>query len=145
MAKEAAIALLAELCAAFAANTDRLRASLAVELVRPSSLEKGRRFQFELDPFDFGISSCATEESILPGSWLDNALPADWFDRAEAVEGGWNEMISEELCPWFAEIWQAVGGPAVFSPAYLFIHGYDQKQFDLDRRLWITAAEAFGD
>ena len=105
---------------------------MRADLARPVDLEQGRRLQFECDPFFFGISSCATEEGLLPGGWLEAALPADWFERAEAVEGGWDELISRELCPWFAECWRAVGGPERFSPTFLFFHGHHAEQFDLE-------------
>jgi hypothetical protein len=49
------------------------------------------------------------------------------------------------LCPWFAECWEAVGGPARFSPAFLFFHGYHLQQYDLERRCWLSSAEAFGE
>jgi hypothetical protein len=72
--------------------------------------------------------------------WLDEFLPADWFDRAEQELGGWNGIIADELCPWFADCWQAADGPAVFSPALLFFHGYHRDQYDLERRCWLPAA-----
>jgi len=101
--------LRAELLAALSANGDRLRDAILAELARPIPLDEGRCLQFEIDPFFFGISSCATEEALLSDNWLDDALPEGWFERAEAAEGGWDEMISEELCPWFAECWEAAG------------------------------------
>ena len=131
-----------ELLAALAANTERLQDALRADLARPIHLSEARRLQFEVDPFFFGISSCETEEPIL-SDWLEKALPDDWFERAEAAAGGWNEMISAELCPWFAACWEAVGGPAKFSPAYLFFHGYHLNQYDLERRRWLPSKEAF--
>jgi hypothetical protein len=117
---------------------------MRTELARPINLDDGRRLQFEIDPFFFGISSCATEEALLSADWLNEALPEDWFERADTLAGGWNEMISQELCPWFVECWQAVDGPARFSPAFLFFHGYHLQQFDLGRGRWLSSAEAFG-
>ena len=139
MAEAATSALRSELSAALSAAGDRLRDALRAELARTATLEEGQCLQFEIDPYFFGISSCATEEIILPGNWLDQALPADWFERAEAAEGGWN-LISRELCPWFAECWQAVGGPAVYSPAYLFFHDYNREQYHLEHCRWTVAA-----
>jgi hypothetical protein len=137
--------LRAELRSALLAHTEALRVALQDELARFVQLEPGRRLQFEIDPFFFGISSCVTEEVILPGNWLDRALPADWFERADAAKGGWNAMISAELCPWFAECWKAVDGPAKFSPAFLFFHGYHGEQFDLESARWLSSSEAFGE
>jgi hypothetical protein len=145
MAEEATNVLRAELIAALSANTERLRDAIRADLTRPIRLDEGRRRQFEIDPFFFDISSCATDEALLSDNWLDDALPEAWFERAEAAEGGWNEMISAELCPWFAECWEAVGGPARFSPAFLFFHGYHLEQFDLESRRWLSSAEASGE
>ncbi len=144
MEKSAVSRLRAELVGALAANADRLRHALCAELAKPIALEADHRLQFEIDPFFFGITLCATEEIILPGDWLDGALPGDWFQRAEDAELNWDALISEELCPWFADCWQAVGGPAAFSPAYLFFHDYHREQYDLERRRWLSLAEAFG-
>src|SRR5262249_5605529 len=143
MEKIAASRLRDELVAALIANADRLRQALSAELAKPIALEAGRRLQFEIDPWFFGVTLCATEEIILPGNWLDGALPGDWFERAEEAEVNWDAMISEELCPWFAECWQAVGGPATFSPAYLFLHDYHRQQYDLERRCWLSLAETY--
>jgi hypothetical protein len=144
MAEGVTNVLRAELLAVLSANTGRLLEAMRDELARPIALEGGRRLQFEVDPFGFGVFSCATEEALLSGNWLEDALPGDWFERAEAALGGWTELISAELCPWFAECWQAVAGPARFSPAFLFFHGYHREQFDLERLRWLPAAEAFG-
>jgi hypothetical protein len=145
MAKQAAKKLRKELLAALSANTAPLRDAIRADLARIIELEKGHRQQFEIDPAFFGVSSCRTEEMLLADDWLRAALPKDWFERAEAGEGSWNEMISEELCPWFADCWQAVGGPAWFSPALLFFHGYHMRQYDLENRCWLSSAEAFGE
>jgi hypothetical protein len=136
--------LRAELVAALAANADRLRRALRAELAQSISLGPGRRLQFEIDDFCFGVTLCATEGILLPGDWLDEVLPADWFERADDSLDGSHDIICEELCPWFAECWEAIGGPAAFSPAYLFFHWYPQ-QYDLERRSWTPAGEAFGE
>jgi hypothetical protein len=135
--------LRAELLAALAANSVRLCDALCRELARPISLEPGRPLQFEIDPFFYGISCCATEAAMF-GDWLDAALPDDWFERTEQSLGGWHGIICDELCPWFADCWAAVGGPARFRPAYLFFHGYHGDQYDLEKRRWLMSAKAFG-
>jgi hypothetical protein len=144
MEKPAVTRLRAELVAALTANADRLRQAIGAELAKPIALEADRRLQFEIDPWFFGVTLCAMEEIILPGDWLDSALPGDWFERAEDAEINWDALIAEELCPWFAECWQSVGGPAAFSPAYLFFHDYHGQQYHLEGRRWISVAEAFG-
>ena len=142
METASSVVLREELLAALSASTDRLRDAIRQDLARPIHLDGGRCLQFEVDPFFFGISSCATEEPILSSEWLDDVLPNDWFERAEVAMGGWNEMISAELCPWFAESWAAVGGPARFTPAFLFFHGHHLEQYDLERRFWVSSAES---
>jgi hypothetical protein len=137
--------LRAELMAVLAANTDPLRQALRAELDKPIALDADQWLQFEIDPFFFGISSCATEDVVMPGDWLEAALPKDWFERAEVSLGGWNELISEVLCPWFAECWQFVGGPARFSLATLFFHDYHYDQYDLVQRRWESASKEFGE
>jgi hypothetical protein len=132
--------LRAELRAALDANTDRLIAAILVELARDVTLEAGRRLQFEVDPFFYGISSCASEESVLV-DWLDEHLPANWYERAEAALGGWDALVWEELCPWFAAGWRQAGGPAKFSPAFLFFHDYHRDQYDLEGERWLSGAE----
>jgi hypothetical protein len=137
-------ALRAELVTALAASTAMLRGGLRAELVRPHAMEPGRPLQFEVDPWSWGISSCATEEPVADDDWLSAALPDDWYERAEAAGVNWDGLFESEICPWFAGCWQAEGGPARFSPAYLFLHGYHDQQYDLERRCWVPAAEAFG-
>ncbi len=132
--------LKAELLAALDASTDRLTTALRVELARDVALEVGHRMQFEVDPFFYGISSCASEEPILD-DWLDESLPADWYERAEATLGGWDALVWEELCAWFAVGWRKAGGPTKFSPAFLFFHGYHHDKYDLESGQWLSGAE----
>lgn len=132
-----------ELVAAVQGNTARMCAGLRAELARPVMLEAGRRLQFEVDPFSWGISSCASEEPVTEGYWLSESLADSWFERCEEAGVNWDELIEGAVCPWFADCWQAVGGPARFSPAYLFLHGYHDQQYDLERRCWVPSAVAF--
>ena len=55
------------------------------------------------------------------------------------------KAVSDAVCPWFAACWQQVGGPARFSPAFLFLHGYHDRQYHLERRCWLPASVAFGE
>jgi hypothetical protein len=142
---DAAKTLGSELVAVLTANSARLCDGLQAELARPVDLEEGRPLQFEADPCAWGISSCASEESIIDDEWLWGALPGDWIERAEEAGINWDAMLSDAVCAWFADCWQAVGGPVRFSPAYLFLHGYHQQQYDLERRCWIPVEVAFGE
>lgn len=137
MAEATADPLRAELRAALAANTGRLVDAIRVELAREVELEPGKRMQFEVDPFFYGISSCASEEPLLV-DWLDGSLPTDWYERVEEALGGWDGLVSEELCPWFAECWREASGPQRYSPAFLFFHGYHNNQYDLEGRRWLS-------
>jgi len=134
-----------ELLAVLSANTPRLCDGLRAELARPVTLGPGRRLQFEADPWSWGITSCATAEPVFDGDRLSDELPGDWFERAEEAGVNWDALLSDEVCPWFAGCWQAVGGPARFSPAYLFLHGYHDQQYDLERHCWVPAEVAFGE
>jgi hypothetical protein len=133
----------AELVAALAANKPRLCDGLRAELARSVKLEPGRCLQFEADPWSWGVSSCASEEPIITDDWLTRTLTWEWFERAEAAGVNYDAMISDELCAWFARCWREVGGPALFSPAFLFFHDYHDQQFDLETSRWLPAAEAF--
>jgi len=144
MTEASASTLRAELVAALAAYSARLCDGLRAELARSVTLEEGRRFQFEADPWSWGISSCATEEPITEGDWLSESLPDDWFERVEEAGANWDALLCDEVCPWFAGCWQEVGGSARFSPAYLFLHGYHDQQYDLERRCWLPSDVAFG-
>jgi hypothetical protein len=132
--------LRAELRAALAVNTGRLHDAIRVELARGVVLEPGRRMQFEVDPFFYGIASRGSEEPVLT-DWLDGSLPTDWYERAERALGGWDAPVWEELCPWFAECWREAGGPQRYSPAFLFFHDYHNDQYDLEGRRWLSGTE----
>jgi hypothetical protein len=138
-------ALHAELVAALTANTAMLRAGLHAELARRHTLEPGRPLQFEADPWTWDISSCATEEPITDEDWLSGALLDDWFERAEAAGVNWDGLLGSAVCPWFADCWQLENGPARFSPAYLFLHGYHDQQYHLETRCWVSANVALGE
>jgi hypothetical protein len=113
-------------------------------LARPHPEQPGRPLQFEADPWSWGIASCATEETVFKGESLERELPDDWFERAEASEVNWDALLTDEICPWFAGCWHAVRGPERFSPAYLFLHGYHDQQYDLERRCWLPTSVVFG-
>jgi len=139
-----AMTLRAELLETLAANRASVCDALRAELTRVIELEHGRLLQFEVDPWSWDISSCASEERVTEADWLSVKLP-DWVGRAGDAGLNWDETLSEAVCPWFADCWQTVGGPAQFSPAYLFIHGYHHRQYDLERRCWVSASVAFGE
>jgi hypothetical protein len=141
----AASALRAELVAVLAANTARLCDGLRTELARSVKLEAGRRLQLEVDPWSWGVSSCASEEPVITDDWLSRALTWEWFERVETAGANSDVMISDELCPWFARCWHEVEGPARFSPAFLFFHDYHDQQFDLEQSRWVPTEEAFGE
>lgn len=116
-----------ELADVLAMSTDRLRDAIRREL---PTLQSGRRIQFEVDPSSFRISCCATEEDLLPDDWLEEALPEDWIERAQDADVNWDALISDTMCPWFADCWQSSGGLAL-GQASMFFHGFHQQQFDL--------------
>jgi hypothetical protein len=142
---EAAEPLRGELLAVLAAATAGACDGLRTELARPHPEQPGRPLQFEADPWSWSISSCATEEPAFVGEGLMAELPRDWFERADAAGVDFDALLCDEICPWFAGCWQAVGGPERFSPAFLFLHDHHDQQYHLERRCWLPAAEAFGE
>ncbi len=131
--------LRAELIAALTTHADQLRAAISGESARATALALDRPLQFEMDDLYFGVTLCNTETTILPGEWLDRVLPRDWFERAEQAQIDWNQLIVEEVFPWFAECWQSLGGS--MSAAYLFLHLRPQEQYDLNGRRWWPRAK----
>lgn len=119
-------------------NGARLRDAIRRELTRAIELEPDQRVQFEIDPNSYRVSFCATEEEILPDDWLEAALPEDWFERAGEALDGWDGVAAEGLSTWIADAWQDLDGKARFSPAFLFFHGYHNRQYDLELREWLT-------
>lgn len=86
-----------------------------------------------------------SEEPVFDGHWLADELTGEWFERAEAAGVNWDGLLSDEVCPWFARCWQEAGGPAKFSPAFLFLHGYHEQQYHLEHQCWVPATEAFAE
>ncbi|MGZ3420687.1 MAG: hypothetical protein ACXWUG_02185 [Polyangiales bacterium] len=130
-----------ELAGALRANASLLRAAMRRELEKHIELEEEQRIRFEIDPWSFRISFCATEEDLLPDDWLADALPNDWFERAGDACGEFDSLVSDALSPWIADAWRDLGGPARFSPAFSFFHGYHRRQYDLERRVWIDVLD----
>ena len=141
---DSTMTLRAELLAILTASRAAVCEGLRVELARAIELDDGDFLQFEVDPWSWDISSCASEEQVTEADWLLEKVP-DWIERAGDAGINWDEMLSVEVCPWFADCWQEVGGPARFSPAYLFIHGYHHQQYNLESRCWVPATVAFGE
>lgn len=133
-----------ELAAALDQHTDQLQRTLGAAIRGDLSLEHGRKLQFEVDPWSFRITLCATEVEVMPDSWLVDTLPDDWLERAQAADVNADAMISDQLCPWFSHCWRESRGASAFGPAYLFFHGYHGQQFDLEHDRWLTSTEAFG-
>jgi hypothetical protein len=130
---EPAVAQLrAELMAAFAGHEDEL-----CRAIRRIPANAAQPLQFEVDDLYFGVTLCATEETILPGEWLDLALTPDWFARVETAGADAISLIAAEMCPWFAECWHAAGGSSVYGRAYLFFHLRPHRRYDLQQRLWV--------
>jgi hypothetical protein len=134
-------AIVAELEAALRANGERLSRAIRVELDKPIALEAEQRIQFEIDPFSFRLTFTASEEDLLPDDWLDEATPDQWFVRAGDVLGGFDELVAERMTAWIADAWASAGGPARFSPAFIFFHGYHQNLYDLEQRRWLSGDE----
>jgi hypothetical protein len=71
-------------------------------------------------------------------------LPDDFLERAEAAGLDWLVAVSEEIVRWFADRWEAAGGPSRYRPAYAFFHGgVDTPRYDLERRRWCEVTEVW--
>lgn len=55
----------------FTRGADYLEAALRIVLARPIQLEPGRRLQFEVCPYYYGVVLTDAEEEILPDGWLE--------------------------------------------------------------------------
>jgi hypothetical protein len=123
-----------------------VEAALRRELTVPIDLGHSGRLQFEVCPYFHGIQLVQTEEGILADSAAQDSLPQQLQDAAEAADFDLHAAVEEELLPWFADRWQAVGGPTLYSPAYLFFHGgLDEPRYDLELRQWLSVEEVFGE
>ncbi len=65
----------------------RLETALSKALAQPIELEPGRRLQFEICLFFYGIVLCVTEEEIVPDSLLMDSLPAEVLELIEDAGG----------------------------------------------------------
>src|SRR5688500_6503538 len=116
------------------------------ELAKSLDLGHSGRLQFEICPFFMDITLVQTEEGLLPDSAIWNAIPQSLQERAEAADLDVHTAVSEEVLPWFAVRWQAVGGPQRFRPAYAFFHGgLDEPRYDLEQRRCCEVGEVWPD
>lgn len=105
-------------------------------------LGHSERLQFEIDPFSFGITLIQTEEVVFPEP--DDLIPQDPDDDVEKFDT--LECVCDELVSWFADRWVAAGGPARYSPAYVFFHGgMDTPRYDLEQKRWCSVEEVWPD
>ena len=120
--------------------------ALRRQLAGPIDLGHSGRLQFEVCPYFYGVHLVQTEEEIVPDSAVWDAVPPELRDAAEAADCDLYAAIQEELLTWFADRWQAVGGPRLYSPAYIFFHGgLDEPRYDLEQRRWLSVEEVFGE
>lgn len=126
-------------------HTAQLEESLWAALAEPMELEPGRRLQFEVCPYFYRVTLCVTEYEILPDDWLGNDPPEDVLEQVEQLGSDPMEVTTQAIVEWLADGWEHIGGPARFQPAFAFFHGYHDEQFDLVRRCWVSAEEAFAE
>jgi hypothetical protein len=119
-------------------------AAIRRELAEPIDLGHSERLQFEACPYFFGVKLVQTEEVIVPDSAIQDAMPQELLDAAESADIGVCDAIEQELPPWLADRWQAVGGPSHYRPAYLLFHGgLDEPRYDLELRRWCEVSEVW--
>src|SRR5262245_10240003 len=79
------------------------------ELAEPFDLDPDERYQFEVCGFFYRIHLVQTEEEILAGSALLESIPAALSQAGGEDDVDLLAMLGEELFPWLAGRWQAVG------------------------------------
>jgi hypothetical protein len=123
-----------------------IEAAIRDQLSASFDLGHSERLQFEISVLDFRIHLIQTEEDVLAEFSVMDAIPQEIHDAAEVSEFDLCETIAEEVVPWFAERWRAVGGDKLYSPAYLFFHGgLESPRYDLERNRWLSVAEVWPD
>jgi hypothetical protein len=123
-----------------------VESALRRELARPIDLGHSGRLQFEVCPFFHGIHLVQPEEGVLADSAAEDSVPRELYEAAEAAGFDLHAAVEGELLPWFADRWEAVGGPTHYRPAYAFFHGgLDEPRYDLEQRRWLSVEEVFGE
>jgi hypothetical protein len=121
-----------------------VEAAIRRELSEPFDLGHSERLQFEVCPQSFGIKLIQTEEEIVPDYAVPDTVPQGLRDAAAAADLDVYAGIEAELFPWFADRWQAVGGPLHYQPAYAFCHGgLYEPRYDLEQRRWCEVSEVW--
>jgi hypothetical protein len=119
-------------------------AAIKLELAEPFDLGHSERLQFEICPHFYGVKLIQTEEEILPDNAIFDAIPVQIREAAAAADLDLYTAVEEEFLPWFAERWEAVGGPNHYRPAYTFFHGgLYMPRYDLEQRRWCEVEEVW--
>jgi hypothetical protein len=114
------------------------------DLADPLDLGHSERLQFEVCPHYYGITLIQTEEVVLEDSALEDAIPQTVREAADLADADLHSLVGEELFPWFAQRWNAAGGPGHYRPAYAYYHGgLDEPRYDLERRRWCEVEEVW--
>jgi hypothetical protein len=121
---------------------DTAEQAIRKELATRFDLGHSGRLQFEIDPWTYRITLTQTENDVIPGYVVLDALPSGLEETMGSAGLDVYRVLSAETIVWFAERWQAVGGPGLFRPAYAFFHGgLEQPRYDLEQRRWFAITE----
>ena len=131
-----------ELSHGLSENWERLCDSLHAVVSDPFPITDGRPLQFEVNPDSCAVVLRETEAEVLPAWWLSDALPSDWFARADESGIVQDILLSSAVARWFADAWEEVGGHWTYSPSYLFWRGFETR-YDLEARQWLTVDAFF--
>jgi hypothetical protein len=114
------------------------------ELAKSFDLGHSGRLQFEIDPTFYGIHLIQTEETVVPGDSILDAIADGFLERADAAGLDPLTAVGEEVVRWLADRWEAAGGPLKYRPAYAFFHGgMDEPRYDLEQRRWCEVNEVW--
>ncbi len=101
---------------------------------RHSGREVDRALRFEISADDYRVTLVETEEEIVAGMAVYDALTPELLDAAVAADVDVFAPLEAEILPWLAERWSAVGGPRSWPRAYVFFHeDWDPPRYDLER------------
>ena len=120
-----------------------VEAALTRELAYPIDLGHSGRLQFEVCPYFYGVKLVQTENEIVEDYAIQDGMPREIGAAADAADMDLHNMIAEELFPWLADRWAAVGGPGRYHPAYLFYHDENDVRWDLEQRRWLSVQEVW--
>ncbi len=93
--------------------------------------------RFEISADDYGVTLMETEEEIVAGMAVYDAISRELLGAAVASDVDVVAPLEAEMLPWLADRWAAVDGQRSWPGAYVFFHeDWNPPHYDLDTRVW---------